>query len=268
VPGNAASVGWARAFEAYDAWLRNDAPEALRLADRLVRDVRRSSEADAAPVVWLMSCIYLTLGRLDAASEIVLMSPPQMRRQLTVRVALEREDPRAIRELVDREYPSNEFSTVTTALIASGQLDKARQGIAFMKRNPDQYSRWLTLSEGSLALVEGRTRAALGHLERLPSPRDPRESLTLAQALAGGGRVKDAIAELEDLSRRRAEMVIQGANLAWHWLHAQEALAELYRRADRDADADAVEAELRKLLEVADDDHPIKRRLMAHAASQ
>jgi hypothetical protein len=265
---NAAVVSWARAFDVYDAWLRNDAPEALRLAEALVRDLPTPSQADASPIAWLLSCIYLTLGRLDAASEIALMSPPTMRRHLTVRVALEREDPRAIRELVAREYPSNEFFIITTALIASRQLDEARQGITFMRRNPAAYARWLDLSEGSLALMEGRTRAALGHLERLPRPRDPRESVALAEALADSGRVSDAIAVLEDVSSRRSEMVIQGANLAWHWLHAREALAQLYRRAGRDADADAVEAELRKLLEVADDDHPIKRRLITHAAAQ
>ena len=41
----------------------------------------------------------------------------------------------------------------------------------------------------------------------------------------------------------------------------RDRLAMLYRQAGRDKEADAVEAELRALLAVAADDHPIRRRL-------
>src|SRR5262245_24077760 len=73
-------------------------------------------------------------------------------------------------------------------------------------------------------------------------PREPRESVTLAQALAANGRLSDAIVVLEDVSRRRAEVVAGQFSLAWEWVRARAALAQLYRRAERRAEADAMMA--------------------------
>ena len=42
----------------------------------------------------------------------------------------------------------------------------------------------------------------------------------------------------------------------------RDRLAQLYRQADRIADAERREVDLQLLLAVADDDHPVKRRLV------
>jgi hypothetical protein len=52
-----------------------------------------------------------------------------------------------------------------------------------------------------------------------------------------------------------------GASTGFEWLRVRDQLADLYRRAGRNADARAVDSELLMLLAVADDDHPTKRRL-------
>ena len=61
----------------------------------------------------------------------------------------------------------------------------------------------------------------------------------------------------------RAEVVSSDLAAGWEYLALRELLAQLYRRAGRLSEADAVDAELLALLDVADDDHPIKRRLLA-----
>jgi hypothetical protein len=52
---------------------------------------------------------------------------------------------------------------------------------------------------------------------------------------------------------------------AYDWLTLRDRLSQPYRQAGRHAEADAVDSELPALLAVADDDHPIKRRVYTAA---
>jgi hypothetical protein len=72
-------------------------------------------------------------------------------------------------------------------------------------------------------------------------------------------RVRD-LRPLEEASRNRHEYWPAATH---SWLTLRDQLAQLYRRAGQHPDADRVDAELRALLTVADDDHPIKRRLVS-----
>ena len=90
-----------------------------------------------------------------------------------------------------------------------------------------------------------------------------RAAMKLADAWIAKGDPARAMAALEDASARRG--TLDSLPLMWglHWLTVRERLARLYREAGRVADGNAIEGELRALLVVADDDHPIKRRLFA-----
>ncbi|MEO7158494.1 MAG: hypothetical protein ABI039_13080 [Vicinamibacterales bacterium] len=82
--------------------------------------------------------------------------------------------------------------------------------------------------------------------------------MTMARALSQTGDTPRAIAILEDAVRDRLDYdTLQGSR----WLFVRDQLAQMYRRAGRLEEADRADAELRALLVVADDDHPIKRRL-------
>ena len=83
----------------------------------------------------------------------------------------------------------------------------------------------------------------------------------LARAWAGKGELGKAIAVLETPSRHIVRMARTPTYNA-EWLQTRDQLAQLYQQVGRFQDADAVDAELRALLAVADDDHPIKRRLL------
>ena len=72
------------------------------------------------------------------------------------------------------------------------------------------------------------------------------------------GETAKAVALLEAAVRDKAQYQIEGAYL---WLRIADRLAQVYRDIGRHHDAERLETELRGQLAVADDDHPIKRRL-------
>ena len=63
-------------------------------------------------------------------------------------------------------------------------------------------------------------------------------------------------------------MLLNNAWFAMEWLPIREALASLYRQEGRVADAEAVETELRALVAVADEDHPVRIRLSRLAGAR
>jgi hypothetical protein len=88
-----------------------------------------------------------------------------------------------------------------------------------------------------------------------------RAALKLTDAWIARGNPARAITELEQASASRT--ILDPLPLTWGlpWLTVRDRLAQLYRQAARIADAEIIESELRQLLVVADNDHPIKRRL-------
>jgi len=83
---------------------------------------------------------------------------------------------------------------------------------------------------------------------------------SLATALRMKGDVPRAIQVLERASERKYQAVIDGATGA-HWMRNRLDLAKLYRSVGRVEEARATEADLRRLLALADSDHPIRREL-------
>src|SRR5206468_9014949 len=78
---------------------------------------------------------------------------------------------------------------------------------------------------------------------------------SLAAALINEGDVPRAIQVLEGNPDRFHEVI--GGGTGAYWLRDRLELAKLYRGAGRVADAQVVEADLLKLLALADPDHPI-----------
>jgi hypothetical protein len=81
-----------------------------------------------------------------------------------------------------------------------------------------------------------------------------------ADAWLRKGDIEPAIIALESSTRQRAATTF-GASSAALWMRTRARLADLYRKAGRVTEAEAIEEHLRRLLAVADDDHPLKMRL-------
>jgi hypothetical protein len=170
-----------------------------------------------------------------------------------------REDPQRLRAVLRAR-----FSTPTMApLVGSYWIDAglfAEARAAFLGNPQLNY-------EGQLALAEGRLDEAVRLLELglkvfygFGNPGRFRIARKLGEALLGKGESERAIAMLEAETARRAG-TISGPSSGYEWLNARATLADAYRAANRHTEALAVESELRALLALADDDHPIARRL-------
>jgi hypothetical protein len=272
----------ARLFAVGEIWLEGHPQEALRMSDDLRRVMMTLQEDERAAVASQLWPMYLSLGQLDRADEVLSAMTPWLTswwRNAEVIVAEVREDRTALRTLLGRHFPRLEDGGgVSSAYLGAGLLDESRRLIAAHRRmeatRPGQFSQYLLMLDGNLALLEGRADDAVrcfeqfltNHGSGLRGGRWLRVKRLLADALTARGDVAQAIIVLESVPSRPLGILLDTLG-SKDWLQGRDRLAMLYRRSGRHREADAVEAELGTLLAVADDDHPIKRRLAAAAAA-
>ncbi len=271
----AVNVALARLVPAREAWLSNRPHDALRVADALRSDMATLGSQERARVAGLLWRMYLDLGRLRAADEVMRdVSPWANRRNSEVIVAVAREDPSALRTLLAHHFPRLEDGGgVASAFLEAGLLDESQRLIDAHRRmeaaRPMNFSQYLLMLEGQLALANGNAKGAIEKFERFVANHGSREQgvrwrrvqLLLADALVADGELARAVAALEAAST--PPTFLTGGDT--DWLLARERLAVLYRRVGRVQEGAAVEAQLRAAMAVADDDFPIKRRLAAAA---
>jgi len=116
---------------------------------------------------------------------------------------------------------------------------------------------------GVLKLSRGNTAEGIEMLEGSLPRRSPLHfgaSAILAEAYRLQGDLLAAIQLLEEASKQRP-LLVGGLGPPSSWLRIKSQLAQLYREMGRDADARKIEDELRRLLGLADSDHPILRQL-------
>jgi tetratricopeptide (TPR) repeat protein/tRNA A-37 threonylcarbamoyl transferase component Bud32 len=263
------AAAWVRLYEAGEAWRRNNPSEALRVVDRMANEATTLAPEAAYAFNGELVGAYLGLGQIERAAQVAEAGAPAERKRLISRTVAAREDAGALRAFLQRELP-NPADGIMSLFIDARLLNEAHQLIAALQRRVPAGSAFLLASEGQLALAEGRLEEAIALLERsqLGTVGQPYAlaAVKLADAWIAKGDRARAIAALEDASARRD--TLDALPLTWGlaWLRVRERLARLYREAGRVADAKAIESELRQLLVVADDDHPIKRRLFASKA--
>ena len=129
------------------------------------------------------------------------------------------------------------------------------------------FSANMELAWGVLKLSQGDTAEGIAMLEStlplLPSESSyyDRGTEILAEAYTRQGNLGTAIQLLEEASEKLPfGSLVDSPSL---WLRVRWQLADLYRQTGRNADAREIEDELRRLLALADADHPILRQLAA-----
>ena len=145
----------------------------------------------------------------------------------------------------------------------AGQFARAERVIAERQRRG--LGNWQSFDEsyGQLRVLQGRYAEGVALLEwfTLPEPRPKYRAYELA-ALGKWrlGDVTGATQILEPIDRDRF-LAVAGPWAVSSWLRCRLLLADIYRDIGREADAIAIEQELRGLLALADQDHPVSRRL-------
>jgi tetratricopeptide (TPR) repeat protein len=269
------AVSELRLFEGYEAWLRGDAAEALRVGDSVAEQIKHLPSNLVPAYVGPLYRFYIALGRLDRAA---MLARRQSKNAETI-VAVARADQSALRATLARLYPTvTEAAGVSSAYVEAGLLSEARQALEIIRRRADGVTigqppftntlYYRALLEGQILRAEARLLEAIGVLEDLLPHRPVGDSqwalatLTLAKAYAANGNPAKAISLLE-AAPLRINLVMWSTNYNMHWLQMRDELAQLYMKVGRHADANAVDAHLARLLAVADEDHPIKRRIAA-----
>jgi tetratricopeptide (TPR) repeat protein len=265
-------VSWMELLPFTESWIKGDlgtgAAQLEKAAARIDSLTGHPRDGLAAEV----SLGYLTLGRIAAAARTAdKIVDPLVRSAVLAEVDFVKGDQLALRRHL--QFPENQqpqrFSdgSMETTLgleVRAGMLSDAEsyKGGSHW-REPNYSDEEFRRFRGEVALARGDLSTGIRELEeacRLAGDRyyAPNYSLgreMLAAALAKQGNLPRAIQILE----RNPESycaVISGTTGAF-WMMDRWELAKLYRRAGREEDARAVEAELAKRLALADSDHPI-----------
>jgi tetratricopeptide (TPR) repeat protein len=281
-------------LETADAWLRLDVKRVRELADDFARqDASNAPQGNNSMRANLIG-IYNSLGRYGDAHRAAEGMLPQRRDVDIGRVlfnAARAGKPGAKEALLAHLttlYPNLSDTPAipvwADALALVGRLDELRVMVERAKR--DGYVlfnnggtvlspfRWFVQrAEGTLALAEGRVEEALRLFE---------ESAKLSGGQGTGGQawlIADAWIARGDL--QRARLVLEQATGDWtkvitsnlggfgvavgNWIIDRERLAEVYRMLERHTEASAIEAQLLKLLAVAEEPNPMRQRLLARS---
>ena len=266
---NAPAVSWFRQFAAKDAWRQRQPAQALAEADAILTERPRDGS---------LFHLYLAMGRWDRAEQVAsLVEPEVTRSRMHLIIANERGDRDAIvRHLAVLSAKYGEIAggsgtlvaEIASALVNAGMVDHVRQMLAAIKESPRQGHGPLLpqIVEGMLATSDGRVAHGIRVLDQVVQRPDAfygltglRASLVLAEAQAALGNNVRAIAVLENASTQSTRGNFWDSSALY--VNVRDKLAQLYRRVGRVAEAEEIEADLRQLLVLAADDHPIKRRL-------
>ena len=254
-------------FAAYDYWLRGDVKRASAEADRVAATLAaRSGRRERSQLAQHLGSFYLTLGRLDAARDLVRHFPPSEPRNAQrwlAEIALAGGDRGAAREHLQTflrivNQPQRQIESWT--FLRAGLVSEAR--LPPLDSNPIPLSRMVW---GTRALREGQYQKAILLLEEGLEGQLTSNGCcafegyeALAEAWLAAGDLEAAVRVLEKASQRRGRAAVVGGG---YWIRNQWRLSQLYGELGRQQEAARIEAELLKLLAHADPDHVILREL-------
>jgi tetratricopeptide (TPR) repeat protein len=253
-------------YPAYAAWADGDVKEAARVVESVVSTIPSLNRDDVRQWFGRAAVLaLLSLGQTHRAEEIAQrITDTNIRRASTI-VALDaRQDRERLRQVLltlEPEGSKNDWFAVTgSAFVAAGLLHQTHERL----RRSGSENPLILMIESKLALAEGRYKDAVTagkrYLSRTPTVGELYQlqtAETVASALHQLGNSTDAITLLERYTARREESLTGLAQRGDNWIEGRLQLAGLYRDAGRLSEAVRVEAEVTRMLAVADSDHPL-----------
>ena len=232
-----------------------------------VRDAERLGKSIAPPAV---GEFYFTTGNLRQAEEAFAREPGNAYLMLSV-VAFYRGDLDSVRSLLRSTHdPDIRWGTDLAGVMMArtGMLREAediRRILADRVKKPLGPTRPpgpLRIVEGELALAHGDSARAIAWLEPMIKWHSPAAAIAsedLADLYRKLGRRADEVRVLESAAAGPMQIGFAAPFL----MRLQMKLAQRYRESGREAEAQQIEAQVSRLLALADPDHPIVRQLAA-----
>jgi tetratricopeptide (TPR) repeat protein len=269
-------VAWNALFPAHRAWLADRPADALAILSRVIASPPRGTERTNT-LFRQLNGMALTLGRLGDADRIAAQAvdsidassapDPTDRDDLALAVLVYRGDRPRIKELLRQKYSTPSSARRVLWLPISNDLFFNQLSLVATASHSVIYDSEREFAQARLDLASGHIDEAIRKLSSVSIRRGERGisrlmciSVFTADAWLLKGQIEPAIKALEESTRERAATTF-GASSAALWMHTRARLADLYRKAGRVTEAEASEEHLRRLLAVADDDHPLKMRL-------
>jgi tetratricopeptide (TPR) repeat protein len=251
-------------------WIQGNAKTALAELQRAEKNGVPGNKKLKEGFASKVGGFYLALGQPRAAAEhYARLEDPQV----AARSAYELGNYPLAKEYLRTMKDPNPVSVVLMARL--GLVREAERALPKLKENRLWTERTIRIVRAELALARNQNQKALALLqEGLDGGRANPLTLQLGlQALATAwerqGDLTKAAEALEKASELRLRLVPPSGDV---WLRNRWRQAQLYRKMGRVAEARQIEAELRKLLAVADEDYPVLVQLKqiqeedAHAA--
>lgn len=255
------AVAWTEMFHAHRSWLEGDPARAMFEAAAVgaTLDDRPPHLSDA--LAGQVGDVHLAAGRLDEAERwFRRISDPVDRHEQLSLVKLAGKDMPGLRQHL---LSGKSYRDPFTAMLLShlGLPEEAGRLLADLETRGASPVR-IEIARGRVDLASGREARGIRRLqETVGELRSSGDHVffagadALAMALKQRGDLPAALEALEMTSPQRTVAAFAGRGM--FWIICQFNLAKLYREAGREADAQAIEDELRGLLEHADPDHPI-----------
>jgi len=239
---------------------RGEFGQALQETDRLAGTLETQSGSVRAEFIASLGDRYLALGRLREAEKYIRQSLEGRQYLRLAELADFRGDDQAMRYYLQKLIGAHgPMGPATAARLARAGLRSNSEELVSKLASKGNSPCSVQYANSELALARGETLKAVqllqGTLEPCWQNRDHYSVLVseaLARALVRQGNVPAAVEVLQQGSSE----YIDAGQLAV--LPRQKyRLLQLYRRLGREGDARRVEADIRRLLAVADSDHPI-----------
>ena len=271
-------AGWIELLPVAEKWLARRPAEALKELDRVSALIDSTASDDARKmIVCRVGNWYTTLGLLDAAERLYEKIPElNFRNEVLAQVSFFRGDTADLRDRLERRkereitlYPSWSPTVVLVVRSGVGEPLLSRWLAAAEKTG----SRNMDILRGELALAQGKVELGIALLQRGTADQVYTGGFqilqlgleSLAAALETRGETRRAVQVLEQASHTKYLSALSPSGA--YWMRNRNRLARLYRKVGRESEARAIEADLLKLLALADDDHPILTSLKARGAA-
>jgi tetratricopeptide (TPR) repeat protein len=261
---------WIAYFPAHQAWAAGDVERARVETDRATAALNGLTGPALEQHAFIAGGLYLALGRCSDARAAFEHADRNIRHEALSVQSWQCGDVPAFRShlLADaRETTDPSFQRVMYGA-RTGLVPLAQRWVeAFRKRHQNRIV--LAVADGEVAFARENWAEAVGHFERAwtflkstGNDRVGRVAERLAAAYHQVGQAERALQVLEStVGMRRRFYDIQGLHGGMSWIHAQVALADLYRDLGRVSDAARIEDTIRPLLRVADPDLPLLARV-------